>query len=439
MIISTADVEAIHSGVKKICEKKLLLDKHFVIFGCTKHARLLRDEVNNYGILLYAIIDNNINKISKTCLGVEVYTPETLIKKVADVFVIICSEYSHEMSNQLITLGLNENTDFSVIDTPSTEKTYSDTLLKTISSLLYVNSGRQLKNRILRKHGKAQKLFLCPYPGTGDIYMACSFLNLYNSLHGINSFAVAVVGKSAARTVTLFNINDVEVVKKSKMDALLAYYQYSWDDFIYPLLYWGWRTKKYLFADNHKDITFTEMFKYDVFGLDSTAMIEAPKRRGTEGYAKELFDRLGLRQGRTIILAPYAGSFESEIPTEVWVSMAKRLKESGFDVCTNRGNERELAIDKTVGIFFPLIEAIGVMDYAGGFIGIRSGFCDVISSSNCRMVVIYENGFNASNIEYFSLEKMGLRKEVFETVFEPKGTASFLKNIVDYFISDGMV
>ena len=45
------------------------------------------------------------------------------------------------------------------------------------------------------------------------------------------------------------------------------------------------------------------------------------------------------------------------------------------------------------------------------------------------MVIIYENGFNASRYEYFSLRKMGLNDSVEEFVFDN----DTVENIVNVF------
>ena len=55
--------------------------------------------------------------------------------------------------------------------------------------------------------------------------------------------------------------------------------------------------------------------------------------------------------------------------------------------------------------------------------------CDIVSSANCKMVIIYENGFNASRYEYFSLRKMGLNDSVEEFVFDN----DTVENIVNVF------
>ncbi len=58
-----------------------------------------------------------------------------------------------------------------------------------------------------------------------------------------------------------------------------------------------------------------------------------------------------------------------------------------------------------------------MLEYAGAFLALRSGLCDIISQAQCKKVVIYESGFNAARYEYFSLNKMGLSTDAVEFVY----------------------
>jgi hypothetical protein len=54
---------------------------------------------------------------------------------------------------------------------------------------------------------------------------------------------------------------------------------------------------------------------------------------------------------------------------------------------------------------------------AGYFVGVRSGLCDIISSSSCRKAVLYEKDgyfYKCSPYDYFSLKKMGLCDDAVE-------------------------
>ena len=65
---------------------------------------------------------------------------------------------------------------------------------------------------------------------------------------------------------------------------------------------------------------------------------------------------------------------------------------------------------------FPLDEAIPLSEKAGWMISMRSGLCDLISSANCVLTVLYYRTNFPKGIRYSncSLKKMGLRKNVLE-------------------------
>jgi hypothetical protein len=74
------------------------------------------------------------------------------------------------------------------------------------------------------------------------------------------------------------------------------------------------------------------------------------------------------------------------------------------------------------------------MDAAGYFIGVRSGLCDVISTSSCKKVILYEKDglfYKASQYEYFSLEKMGLCNDAIEIEYRDDLKDSVLNKIFD--------
>ena len=97
------------------------------------------------------------------------------------------------------------------------------------------------------------------------------------------------------------------------------------------------------------------------------------------------------------------------------------MKDRGFVVCTNSCGDTEPAVTGTIPVFFSLDIAPQLIEKAGYFIGIRSGFCDIISGSAAKKVILYharERFFNGSTFEYFSLKGMGLCNDAVEIVFE---------------------
>lgn len=427
MIASKEDSEIIKAAILTAVKNKKLEKKNIYIFGCTMYARNIRDVLRQNGYEITGIIDNNAQKTGKECLGVAVVFPQEI--PTDDVVVIICSKYAYEMQEQLKRLGILEWLNIPISESVPSEDDSEESFKKCVDT---VEKGIDIFEKIQRKYSDEHFMFLCPYPGTGDIYMACLYFRAYCEKHGIEKYIFAVIGGNCKRTAQLFDIKNIELITTEEKDALLRAWEFVGSERmpLKPLLYWGWRTKKYLYADHYPQITFHEMFLYDVYGLDKTAVKQLPEKKKDNIYAVELFREKQLTPGKTIIMAPYAGSFVSEMKTEEWEMLAQKLKDKGYDVCTNCNGTTEQPINGTVPIFFPYHEAISVLEYAGGFIALRSGLCDIISSAECKMVVLYESGFNAARYEYFSLKKMGLNLCVKEIVYSGKST---VKKIMSYY------
>lgn len=419
MLATESDRFLISKEIDKAIKNKIFYEKEIIIFGCTLYAKDIRDILWDKGICISAFIDNNKYKAGKKCLGVGVYPPSDYLKPYrAEVMVIICSKYYHEMTEQLKELGYSSK---NVLNISITENQCmcGDSLKLLEAECKQVKKGFSLYKKLEKKYSKDHTFFACPYPGTGDVYMACSYLKAYLIKENIKDYVMIVVGNSCRRTAELFSIADIELISLSNMKDIIK----SWEFLgkqkmkLKPLLYWGWRTKRYLYADKHPQITFTDMFLYDVYEEENEVKRQLPNRNKTSIFARELFEKLGLLKGRTVIIAPYAGSFETSITKEQWKKLSDLLKAKGYTVCTNCYGEKETPISGTNAITFPYDEAINVLEYAGGFIAVRSGLCDIVSSAECKMVVIYENGFNASKYEYFSLKRMGLNMNVVEKIY----------------------
>lgn len=422
MIASKDDKKIIKKTIEIALNDGMFCDKKIVIFGCTLYARDIRNILDEKDLKLEAIIDNNEQKAGKKCLGVMVYTPyEYFSAKAGNSLIIIASKYSREMIYQLKKMGLEEQ---SILNIPISEILQLD---NDSDECFYLNTqevekGYNIYNKFKEKYPNAEKIFLCPYHGTGDVYMACIFLTDYLSKLGIKEYVLIVQGNNCRKVASIFKIDNIENIDSEEQKLLLKAWEFLGDEIINlkPLLYWGWRTKRYLYADKHPQITFMEMFKYDVFGFEKEEKPCPPQLNKESNYAVRLFKELNLKKEKTVILAPYAGSFVSEIRIEEWESLTKKLQKMGYDVCTNCYGE-EMPIENTIPIQFPYDEIENVLEYAGSFVAIRSGLCDIASTAKCRMIIWYENGFNASKIEYFGLRNMKLNLNAYEFVYEEQG------------------
>lgn len=400
-------------------EADIIKKKEVYIFGCTVFSRDIRDALNKIGCIATAFLDNSVKKVKeeKYCLGIPIIFPRDLDVNNENIVVIVCSKFSHEMINQLIELGLEKSKVLKIAveeDIPLYEDSEND-FEKAREVIL---QGYKIYCDLLNANENCEKIFLCPYPGTGDIYYACSLLDRYLKEKKINNYIVVVPSNASEKAARLFVDCKIIVLERKTIGLLLKYWEFEDDQtVIKPLAYWGWRTKRYIFAENCTKITFSEMFAYDVFGYEEPVLFKKPRQEEIE-KTKQLFKGNNYKIGKTVVLSPYAGSFVSELKSEFWEKLACRLIKEGYCVLTNSCGVEEPVIKGTKPVFFNFNQAINFMNLAGYFVGVRNGLCDIISSSNCKKVILYEDSMNVTRFSYFSLEKMGLcLNNIFETSY----------------------
>lgn len=414
MLASVEDIAIIRKTISDTMRVHFFDGKRTAIFGCNLYARPVKDALEENGIIPDAFIDNDKDKQGIPCLGIMTYSPEQYMQKgMENSIIIICSRYYQEMRGQLTTLGMDEN---QILFIPvSAEKTWleptEDNLKKSFES---IEKGLSIYKHMREGKNPNCMVFLCPYPGTGDIYVTGCYFNQFLKKNNTKDYIFVVDGKSCSKVAELFFIQNIVTVEKKEMELLLKTYEFfAGEILIKPLLYWGWRTKEYIRGTNYPQINFSFMFRNDALGLTDQTRPEHPPVYD-RGYAKTLFEKLHLKKGKTVILAPYAGSFKSEISIDIWKQIEETLRNKGYSVCTNSTGAKEPAIGKSVPIFFPYNQAINVVNYAGYFIGLRSGLCDVISSATAKMVILYESTFSAANMDFFGLKNMGLNDSAVE-------------------------
>ncbi|MCD8039166.1 MAG: hypothetical protein LUE96_08795 [Lachnospiraceae bacterium] len=388
-----------------------------IIFGCTPYAKDIKSAVENCGVRVGLIIDNSSAK-GKESMGIPVALPkEGLLPYNDKNLIIICSKFYQEMIGQVKEYGYSEKNILNIlVDECSILDVNIE--LEFEKAKRNVIEGYQLYLEICSKYAAFDKMFLCPYPGTGDIYMACALLEDYLAKQNIEKYIFVVIGGNCKRVADLFYVMNIEVLDSAKMQQLLHAWSFLGDRMnIKPLLYWNWRVKRFMRSERKREIPFAECFQFDVFENERMMPIRHFKPVYDYEWIEKIFEEKELKKGRTVVLAPYAGSFVPDMTVDDWKSIADTLKKKGYTVCTNSSGEKEPVIPGTVPVFFAYDRAIGFLEYAGGFIAFRSGLCDVVSQAKCKMVVFYDNNYNAAKMDFFSLKKMGLREDVEELVW----------------------
>ena len=406
------------SYIDKAQKDGLFINKRVVVFGCNAFTKTIRDILIKYGITIDAILDNDLSKQGKLCLSIQVVNPQKYLNDNCDIAIIIYSSYWREMRKQTLEFGIPEE-EMLIIPYKDVRQKSKPSLFCITRDLIDVALGYIYYLSICRRQ-HSKKVFICPYDGTGDVYIACGYLSTFVKKYCIDKFTIVTASTNCKNVIKLFFDEATSyVVPIKKRNQIIHAWSYWGNDImdVKPLSFWGWRVRRTPWVFDNHEITFADMFRVDVFNLPESVPIVPPKFSVDKSFVEDLFSTMGLRKGRTIILAPYANSIEPNMEIWEWEEVTRRLSELGYDVCTNCAGE-EKSINGTKRLSFPYIEAANVLEYAGGLIAIRSGLCDVISSVKCKSVIIYENGIRGLNYDYFGLKKMGMMELEIPVIYE---------------------
>jgi hypothetical protein len=287
-----------------------------------------------------------------------------------------------------------------------------------------------------RKEAGNLPIFLCPYTGTGDIYLIGTFWNEYLESKKMDDYIFVVISKACEMVTNIFGFHNVKRIKQVESSYLVEYYKLCNEEAGIIILndsWWELRANPLQRFRGYKGLYFTEIFRKFVFDLPDTSKPVQPKLKDVSDVTGRIFTEAGLVPGKTVVLSPYSNTL-SDLTLEFWKKLAEELKASGYCVCTNCGSDDEKEIEGTIRLFAALDLAPQVIEKAGYFVGVRSGFCDCISAAKAKLVVLYDKRnrfFNCSAYEYFSLNHMGLRDDAVEIEYERLEDKKLLCEVLD--------
>lgn len=375
-----------------------LCGKSIFVFGhCAATERMI-DYLEERETCVSAIFDNNKQKAGSKYKTVSIVTPEYIQGfTAANSIVLIATRFYEQMSSQLRQLGYDGRIE-KLIDynSPVEYSISDDTIKRKIERTL---KGKKILETIRRQYPK-EHLVICPLNAIGDVYVTMSFIPEYLKRNQHFQSVVIVNGDGCRQIADMFEattitLDDTEmdefvqaVIFTGEPNNIIAHHDRVYTD----------NTVKWL--DKHK-MTFEDYYKHAIFGLPKSAKPVEPTR------LEPFHNTHDLLEGNTVIIAPYAKSVVG-IPTEFWQEIICRYKSKGYCVATSVSGD-ETPLDNTIALSFPLNQAVSAVEFAGIFIGIRSGLCDVIRNSNCDKTVIFPDRYYSTTqlklIEFWGLPK----------------------------------
>ncbi len=407
-----------------------LLKKRVVIYGCTFFTKRLCMALQRNGIQADAIVDNDKNKAGKQYLGIGIFLPhQYLLPYNPQAMVIVCSVHEKEMLQSLHEMGYEDS---DILHISSEMEIYADTLEYARRQMEAVRRGAEYYRKAAAEYGKDTKLLVGP-KASGDIFIACSYLQAWCLKYDIKDYVLLGLGKNAKDIAAMFGIDEkVKMISEEELDDLMVAYMFLGDSMNVKFISeWTLTIRNSYFPGRQSPIVFRDKFKLETFRLtENTSPQYPPYCRQDRDYVPE-----GLWKEKTVIMAPYAYSSPAPmISPDIWAEIADVLSSKGYVVYTIGYGEKEPAVKGTRRIQFSYKEARGVLEFAGNFLSARSGLCDIVHMAECRQLIIYgRNIRNDNSVEFFSLRRNYPDFKGEEIIFDDFERQEFIDYVTDYF------
>lgn len=404
MSIEPERIEECRNKLQELLERKLLNKKQIVCFGNNDSSRCAIEFLKEIGIEVSYVLDNRAEK-GVHIAGIPLERPDKF-HFTGRTCVLIGSRFYNEMKEQLVGLGCKENQIYEIVQYP---QMYNPSLTKYTfyKEVKYVKEGYDVYRCIRKKVGKKKMLFVSPAKSIGDIYLILAYLGKYfKELK--DGYCIIVHTNAAAKICEESGEKNYVIIKQ--MDRFCRFIQFAGEHNIKAYVL----NALPMYTNKVKNLTrcnrcssFDVSFRNYVTDNNNEAVIHPLKiKKIPNHYVAE----------KSIIVSPYT-NFLKPLEKEFWEKLCSRLIEEGFTVYTNGASPKEPPIVGTIPISYSFSESLGIINQSGFFIAVRSGLCDVLSSTTAQMYILYPE-HKLSNeimaIDYFSLKRMGLNETAIE-------------------------
>lgn len=408
--------------LKQVIEAGFIQGKNVFVFGMGIPSDRVICYLKERGYTICGVLDNNPENWGKTFLGISVYSPTKLEEyRLNNIIVFTYSKWHTEMKKQLMKIGLSETQVICLLSDnqlPNEDSSFEAGIEKMQQSWLIYEQYRE-------KYGEDTVFVVVPI-SLGDIYICCTLLDAFKTRIQ-QDFILMVHGKTGKKVAELFGLDNTLIISEEHMGALIQTVQIFGMDatkiYAVPVSF------HYSIIDNilgYKGFNCMDLFK-TALGLSAETFVMKPTAK--IAGSKYHFTK------KDIILIPYANSLPCFLPS-FWEQLADRLCSMGYRVYTNSSNDlTEPVIEGTEKIFLSIEEMYAESNHCAGVVALRSGLCDIISSAQCKKVILYpDKGRKYGTLkDFFSLKEMGLCENATELIFEEGQETEILTDILARF------
>lgn len=303
--------------------------------------------------------------------------------------------------------------------------------------------GYVVFQRLRHTVGNKTKILVFNYTGTGDVFLCCRLLDHYLRKNDISDYVLVTCNTSCKKVAELFGYENVISLSRNEGHWLRQFTYFAGEGSL--------NIKLMIKLPNERDIsvrmdcsklTLWDNFRYTICNLKDNIVVCHPKFNDCTYDVVKAFNKMKLPKGKTVIISPYSNS-EVSGSIMFWREIVSFFSELGYTVAT-MVTPSERPLPRTEAIFFQYADAYSYLDYAGLFVGVRSGFCDIVMDVPVKKIVFYfenEEINDCSSLahmnrypiyEFASFEKMGLGREFMEIRCNYAFSENIKLDIVNY-------
>lgn len=323
------------------------------IWGCNVIAKELYAVMEEQKVFVKSFLDSNIEKRHK---------------KFCDKIIISNEEIFDD--DNTVNIWITHNSYNSALDMV---QTFLSKRIRGIINVINCRDSLTKEKEILYRNKynsviEKKEIFLYPLYSIGDAYIISCFLGNFLLENDISDYIIYLISPKVQQIFNMFQLQS-EIISESELFFLQKNTQCK---NLHP------SNSTYVLGE----FKLINYYRDDIFKLKSKGYCR-PQIKKVE------YERI-CKKSKTLIIAPYSNTLDHSIDDEFWTKLVREFSLLGFDIFTNCA-KGEKCIHGTKKVEVELSEIPSFVNYAGFFIGLRSGMCDLVCHTNAKKVFLYTN------------------------------------------------
>lgn len=423
--------DIIRAKIRELSACKRLEGKRIFLFGYNIYTETVNNSLYEEGYQLYRIIDNDKEKQGRKRCNILIAAPDSIEWGKRDL-VLIVSRHREQMIEQMTQLSKDVNifilSDFNryIEEIEKKEKFWIEENYEL--ERYQLKQGAEVYHRLKEE----EILIVVQGPSIGDMCLgAFHFVEFEKAIYP-KKIKLVIASEGIYKTAQLFGIRKVKIISKSEIDSLVKYLLFD-------------RPKEDIICGcvctldvmgQYKKMSVPQWWSKFFYRLTGTYELDFPAIWDSALKETEVMEK-GLVKGKSVILAPYANTLE-ELPFQFWELLTKRLLEMNFCVFTNVAGKQK-PIKGSLGLEIPLNQIGNYLEFAGYFVSLRNGLCDIAGRSQCKQIIFFRDrlfGKFCSQIEIFDLHAKNVSEHAIQCVYDDTDLFKNIDTVIEA-LTDG--